>query len=75
MVERIAALAGGVDEDAEVGLGRRLAGEIIEQRRTQRTIRRFARLALGIRDVAVARHVAGHVPNRAGIVRDSNNPV
>ena len=73
MIERIAALARRRDEDLEVGLGRGLAGEIVEPRRTQRTVRRLAGLAFGIGNVPISRAVAGHdhdyyAPERKGNV-------
>ena len=64
VVERIAAIAGGGDEDFQVGLGRLLAGEIVERRRPQRAVDRLAGLALGVGDFAVS----GHGP-AFGIVR------
>ena len=56
VVERIAAIAGGGDEDFEVGLRGLLSREIVECRRPQRAVDRLAGLTLWVGDFAVSGH-------------------
>ena len=56
MVQRITAIAGGGNEDLEVGLGCLLAGKVIESGRPQGAVDRLAWLALWVGDFGISGH-------------------